>query len=145
MPDGHASPKANDVRFQYEVIRNLAESVRQTATSVERLTSTIGQVQQTQVGMLERLAKIEANRVNEDLADLKVRGEALTARVDKLESAHDYEAGMRGARKAVIFYWPVFAALSAFMLLLLIATGIVTVPETQKAPVATQAPPKGMS
>jgi hypothetical protein len=138
MPDGYATPEANDVRFQYEVIRGLAESIRQ-------LTTTIASVQTTQVGMLERLAKIEANRVNEDVADLRARHDALNGRVDQLEKTHDYEAGMRGARKAVMFYWPAFAAIAAFLLMIMIATGIVSIPETQKPPVVVpvQATPVG--
>lgn len=145
MPEMLASSES-ETRFQYEVIRSLSDSVRQTVAAVGDLRNEISEDRKAQqedrkaqntvnTQILERLARIESNRVNEEVAAWGAKHEALNGRVDKLESSHDYDAGMRGARKAVMYYWPAFAALAAFVLLLLMATGIVVLPETQKAPV----------
>lgn len=133
MAEMTSSPES-DTRFQYEVIRNLGESVREMAR-------VMAGIQTTQVGMLERLARIEANRVSEDVAKMDGRLNAVCEKVDKLERHVDIEEGMRGARKAVIFYWPAIAALGCLILFILVAAGILTIPSTQKPPVIVNTPP----
>lgn len=90
----------NDLRFQFEIIRQLAENGRVMAQN-------ISDVQKTQVAMLERLAKIESNTVNETVAKLDTRVETMTLRVDKLEQFEDRRAGETAMKAAVIKWWPV--------------------------------------
>ena len=84
-----------DTRFQFEVIRQLAESVRELGSAQSRMVD-------TQTNMLERLAKIEEQRVNESVKDLYIR-------VDALEKQNDIEQGAKGFRKAIMQYWPAIA------------------------------------
>lgn len=133
MPEMNSSPESH-VQFQYEVIRSLGESVREMAR-------VMAGVQTTQVDILVRLARIEANRVNEDVVKLASTVEALDKRIDTVEKHDTYEAGMRGARKALIFYWPAIAAVGCLVLFLLVATGTLVIPSTQKPPIVLAAPP----
>lgn len=84
MPDN----ANNDTRFQFEVIKELAASVR-----------TMGEIQ---TKMLERLARIEEHRVHEAVGKLE-------SRVDAIERTHDMERGAAGFRDAIIKWWPVLA------------------------------------
>lgn len=84
MPDN----ANNDTRFQFEVIKELAASVR-----------TMGEVQ---TKMLERLARIEEHRVHEAVGKLE-------SRVDAIERTHDMEKGAAGVREAIIKWWPALA------------------------------------
>jgi len=105
MPEGMIIPAESDVRFQFDVIRNLAESVRQQSEVLRG-------VQQTQITMLERLARIEANRVNETVAKLEERVEKALEKIDALESDRDRREGAIGVLGWLAKNWP-FAVVSA--------------------------------
>lgn len=64
-----------DIRFQFEIIKSLEESVRQQTTALSHL-----HTQQTEI--LLRLERIEANKTNEQVAALRAEVEMLKA--DKL-------------------------------------------------------------
>ena len=80
----------NDVRFQFEVVRQLAESIRQQ-------TSTLTRMQEQMAAMSERLARIEANRVHEDVERLRASLVEETKRVDALMRDKDRRDGAIGA------------------------------------------------
>jgi hypothetical protein len=127
MPDSWPDSGANDIRFQFEVIKNLSESVRQIATSM-------ADVQKTQVNMLERLARIESNRINEDVADLRARHDAVNGRVDALERDKDVRDGGSLMRKAIVTWWPVIAATFTAIFLLSRAAGVLHLPTDNDKP-----------
>lgn len=79
-----------DAPFQYEVIRQLADSVRSMTTSLARM-----QEQMTSVS--ERLIRIESNRVHDDVARLQAEIVAERARVDALMRDKDRRDGAIGA------------------------------------------------
>lgn len=83
----------NDTRFQFEVIKQLAESVRVNGDVMR-------DIQQTQVNMLERLARIEEHKFHEAVGKL-------SARVDAIDRHLAEERGAVGARNAVLKWWPV--------------------------------------
>lgn len=83
-------------RFKYEVIRGLSESVRQLAAGM-------ADMQRTQVGMLERLAALEANRFGTSIAELEVNVASLMRDKDRRDGA----IGMLGAIKS----WAPFLAM----------------------------------
>lgn len=105
----------NDTRFQFEVIKQLAESVRVNGEVMRDM-------QQTQVVILERLARIEEHRVHEAVS-------ALAARVDALERTRDEQRGAAGLRKAVMTYWPAIALLMLVVWTVGRATGFFHLPE----------------
>lgn len=137
MPDSFSQQEPHDVRFQFEVIKNLAESVRQIAAGM-------ADMQKSQVGILERLAKIESNRINEDVARLDARLEVVWNKVDKLEQSEDRREGASRFSRAVITWWPVIGVAFTVLFLLFRATGIIHLPqEPVTQPVAPyQAPPQ---
>lgn len=108
----------NDLRFQFEIIKQLAENGR-------TLASNIGEIQKTQVAMLERLARIESNAVNETVTELKTK-------VDRLEQMEDRRAGESAAKAAIIKWWPVIG--SALMVIWIIgrSIGFFQIPEAPK-------------
>lgn len=107
MPDRLlAASTESDTRFQYEIIKSLADSVRQQS-------DVLRDVQKTQVGMLERLAKIEANRINENVAELRANVNAACDRIDKLEQDKDRRDGAMGAWSWIARNWPMAAMVSA--------------------------------
>lgn len=85
-----AAADPTDVRFQYEVIRQLAESVRQQTQSLARMQEQMG-------AMAERMARIEANRVHDDVERLRVGLDEQTKRVDALMRDKDRRDGALGA------------------------------------------------
>lgn len=114
MPD---RSDRDDLRFQFTVIENLAESVRQ-----QSLVMT--DIQKTQVSMLERLARIEANRIHEDVTKLELElGKAKdiihdelrkqAERVNTLEADKDRRDGAIGVWSWMGKNWPFAAMISA--------------------------------
>lgn len=83
-------------RFKYEVIRGLSESIRQ-------LASGMAEMQKTQVGMLERLAALEANKFEDTIKLLDGRVDALLRDKDRRDGA----LGMLGTIKS----WAPFLAM----------------------------------
>lgn len=105
MPDRIlAGLEPSDVRFQYEVIKGLAESVRQMASGMSDL-------QKTQVDMLVRLARLEENKVGDELVAMKAATTALTIRVDALESDRDRREGALGMLGTIKSWAPFLAML----------------------------------
>lgn len=100
----------DDVRFQFDVIKQLAESVREMSS--------------TQVKMLERLARIEEQRTHE-----VVRG--LTERVTVLEVDLNKRTGMMnaiGALPKIIAFLVALASVFSAIYLAGRAAGIVPAP-----------------
>lgn len=79
----------SDTRFQFEVIKGLAESIRQ-------LTGSIQDMQKTQVSMLERLAVLEAGKMTHRIDDIDIRIDALFKDKDRRDGA----LGMLGVIKS---------------------------------------------
>lgn len=92
----------NDLRFQFEIIKQLAENGRILATN-------IGKLQESQVAMLERLARIEANTVNDTVADLKATVAGMEVQINGLEQKENFRAGETASRAAIIKWWPIIA------------------------------------
>ena len=92
------SPEEEE-RFKYDVIRGLSESIRQMATNMADL-------QKTQVGMLERLAALEASKFSASIDELEGKVSALLRDKDRRDGA----VGMLGAIKD---WSPFIAALMA--------------------------------
>jgi hypothetical protein len=111
----------DDARFRYEIIKGLAESVRQ-------LTAGIADMQKTQVSMLERLATLEANKVGIEIRDIKKDLRELIHKVDELESTRDKTEGRNSAMTWVLKYGPVIFSLFAALWLFGRSVGIVPAP-----------------
>ena len=62
----------DDIRFQFEIIKSLGESVRQQTQALTDL-----HTQQTEI--LIRLERIEANKINEQVAAIQAKVEVLEA------------------------------------------------------------------
>lgn len=95
----HQQGDPNDVRFQFEIIKQLAESVR-VGNEITR------DIQNTQMAILERLIKLEEQRVHEVVADVEKR-------VAIIESQHLVEKGAASKPTLVdqaLKFWPVIAA-----------------------------------
>lgn len=138
MSLGSLNGDPNDIRFQFEVIKGLAESVRQQ-------TAALAKVQDTQVTMLERLARIEANRINEDVARIEAtmvagfaRMDAMSktvadkhetalstacGRIDKLEADKDRRDGAIGVWSWMGKNWPFAGLVSGLGLIVAWANG----------------------
>jgi hypothetical protein len=125
MPDSMGTPPESDLRFQFEVIKNLAESVRQQSEVLRG-------VQTTQITMLERLAKIESNRINETVAKLEERTDKACTAIDRLESERDQRLGGSKAWKGFLGWWGPLSwtvgILFTVLFLLFRATGIIHLP-----------------
>jgi hypothetical protein len=78
----------DDIRFQFEIIKSLGESVRQQTQALADL-----HTQQTEI--LIRLERIEANKINEHVA-------ALQAKVELLEADRLRRDGASGVIHAVL-------------------------------------------
>lgn len=89
------SPEEEE-RFKYDVIKGLSESVRQ-------LASGMADMQKTQVGMLERLAALEASRFAASIEDIEAKVAALLRDKDRRDGA----LGMLGTIKS----WAPFLAM----------------------------------
>lgn len=70
----------DDIRFQFEIIKGLGESVR-------LQTAALGSLQQGQIDIVERLARIEARDHAEALAALRVEVDALKADKQRRDGA----------------------------------------------------------
>ncbi|KQM18374.1 hypothetical protein [Novosphingobium sp. Leaf2] len=118
----------SDTRFQFEVIKQLAESVRVNGEVMRDM-------QATQVVILERLARIEEQRVHEAVS-------ALAVRVDALERTHDEQRGAMGAIGALRVWGPVVFSLFVAMYIIGRATGVIGSPPTTvtkiEAPLAVE-------
>jgi hypothetical protein len=92
--------RAVDVRFEFEIIKHLSESIR-------TQTEMIGQMQKQQSDILIRLERIEAKEHGEQLA-------ACLARVDALEEDYQRRQGrdglVVGIMRSPLLAWLVVAA-----------------------------------
>jgi uncharacterized coiled-coil protein SlyX len=128
MPDRLASSAEADTRFQYEVIKGLSESIRQQSASTERLAAAMADMQKTQVGMLERLAKLEANRVGEIVADIRLDMNTLESKVAALLREKDQRQGAYAVFAWLRVWGPVIFSLFAALWLFGRSLGIVPAP-----------------
>lgn len=100
----------NDTRFQFKVIEGLAESIRQ-------MTGQMVKMQEAQVDMLVRLARIEENKVGEVVAKLDEKVEGACLRLNALETDKDRRDGALGMLGILRVWGPlVFSALAALWL-----------------------------
>lgn len=125
-----------DAKFRYEIIRGLSESVRDLAASMR-------DVQQTQVGMLERLARLESNRVGESLARVERVVQDNAVRINALESESDRRAGGFAMLSIVKMWAPALFSILTFLYLAGRSAGIIPSPPTTvskvRAPLAVEA------
>lgn len=119
----------NDTRFQFEVVKQLAESVKVTSEILRGMGD-------TQTRMLERLARIEEQRTHEAVA-------AITARVNALESERDQRQGAAGVSDRFLKWWgPMTWTLGivfTVLFLILRATGILHLPDSGPAVITREA------
>jgi uncharacterized coiled-coil protein SlyX len=121
-----AGSETADLRFQYDVIKNLAESVREQSR-------VMAGIQSTQMTMLERLAKIESNRVNEDVAKLDVKVSHIAERTDKLEADKDRRDGAYSAFDWIRVWGPALFSLAVVLYLGGRAAGLIPSPPVTPA------------
>lgn len=117
---------ADDTRFQFEIIKQLSENVRVLASGV-------ADMQKLQAQVVERLTRLEANRVDETVGKLEAKIEVLAARIGDLEQDKDRRDGAMG----LVSKFPgwlsfIIAAASVFSAIYLAgrATGVVSAPPT---------------
>lgn len=89
----------NDLRFQFDVIKGLAESVRSQTAVLMRL-------QEQQTDIVARLERIEAKETAEQVAALKARVEALEKTEHRREGA---SAVITAILKSPVIGWAVGA------------------------------------
>lgn len=131
-----------DLRFQFEVIRNLSESVRQSTDATRDLAKNMAEMQKTQVSMLERLAKLEANRVNESVAKVEERLDNACRSIDKLEQDKDRRDGAAGLLSRIPGWLQFLMALASVFTAIYLAgrsAGIVPSPPTTVTKIETPA------
>lgn len=111
---------SNDIRFQFDVIKSLAENVRV--------------MNETQTKVLERLARIEAREVNEIVSNLQ-------AKVEKLEQLENRRAGESAAWAAIKTWWPMIGSFLMVVWIVGRSLGFFQIPEPPPpvAPVAVKA------
>lgn len=123
------SPEEEE-RFKYEVIRGLSESVRQLAAGM-------ADMQKTQVGMLERLAKLEANKFGEALVKAETKVDEMDKRIDALFRDKDRRDGALGMLGVLRVWGPVIFSLFVAMYLLGRSFGIIPSPPTTVTKIET--------
>jgi len=142
----------SDTRFQYEIIKGLSESIRQQSASTERLAAAMADMQKTQIGMLERLAKLEANRVGETVAKIEAAVEvvkervdatveAVKDRVDKLEQDKDRRDGAGSFVGLLFKYGPTVFSLMTLLYLAGRSIGLVPAPPAPPTRIETSETP----
>ncbi|RYG88411.1 MAG: hypothetical protein EON59_04495 [Alphaproteobacteria bacterium] len=109
--------------FQFKIIEGLSESIRELAKSMSDM-------QRTQVGMLERLAKLEANRVGEVVGEIKVTMDSAVKRIDVLEQDKDRRDGAGSFLGGVFKYGPTVFSLLTLLYLFGRSIGFVPAPPT---------------
>lgn len=117
--------------FQYKIIEGLSESIRQQSASTDRLATAMADMQRTQVGMLERLAKLEANRVGEVVSEVKALVDIALKRIDALEQDKDRRDGAGSFVGGMFKYGPTIFSLLTLMYLFGRSLGIVPAPPVQ--------------
>ena len=133
MPDSLRPVSAEeDERFKYEVIKNLSESVRQIAAGM-------ADIQRTQVGMLERLARLEANKVGEIVAKVEARVEDIDRRTDVLFRDKDRRDGAVGLMVGLRTWGPWVFSLLTVLYLVARQAGIMPSPPTTVTRIETPA------
>jgi len=115
--------EASETAFQYKIIEGLSESIRELAKSM-------ADMQRTQVGMLERLAKLEANRVGEVVGEVKVSLDSAIKRIDALEQDKDRRDGAGTFLGGMFKYGPAIFSLLTLLYLFGRSIGLVPAPPT---------------
>lgn len=129
MPDRILSTvEPNDLRFQFKVIEGLSDSIRQQSASTERLATAMAEMQRTQVSMLERLAKLEANRFGEALVEAKTKVDEMDKRIDALFRDKDRRDGALGAFGALRVWGPAVCGVLTVLYLAGRASGVLPSP-----------------
>lgn len=126
-----------DLRFQFEVIKQLSDSVRQSVEATRDVARNVADMQKTQVTVSERLAKLESNRVNEQVAKMEERLDGACARVDKLEQDKDRRDGAGSFLGGVFKFGPAIFSLLTVLYLFGRSIGIVPSPPTTVTKVET--------
>ena len=127
-----------DIRFQFEIIKGLSESIRDLASSVRDM-------QKTQVGMLERLATLEANKVGEAVATLALSVTTQEVRIDELFAEKYKRDGAFGMLRTIKDWAPFLAMLFSAACMVYLAgraTGLVPAPPATVHSVARDEPSK---
>lgn len=123
---GNVEP--NDLRFQFKIIEGLSDSIRQQSASTERLAGAMAEMQRTQVSMLERLAKLEANKFGEALVKAETKVEEMDKRVDALFRDKDRRDGALGAFGALRVWGPAVCGVLTVLYLAGRASGVLPSP-----------------
>lgn len=97
----------NDLRFQYDVIKGQSESIRTMTSALIEQQRTLGEI-------VERLVRIESNKVDS-------RVTALETKVEQMEAERNQRVGMARAVDLIIkspaVGWLVGAAVTAWLIL----------------------------
>lgn len=115
-----------DLRFQFDVIKGLADSIRQ-------MTGQMADMQKTQVDMLVRMARLEENKVGDALVKLEGSVAAQEVRIDALFRDKDRRDGAMGVIGAVKGWWPIIVTIASLVSALWLvgrSAGIVPAPPT---------------
>jgi hypothetical protein len=139
MPDRMLGDPS-DTRFQFEIIKGLSESIRQQSASTERLAGAMADMQRTQVGMLERLAKLEANRISEVVAEVRADVSALETKVSGLMTEKAQRQGAYAVFAWLRVWGPVIFSMFAALWLFGRSMGIVPAPPTPTPVQAVRSP-----
>jgi len=138
MPNsGAVTSEPNDLRFQFKVIEGLSESIRQQSTATERLATGMADIQRTQVSMLERLAKLEANKFGEALVKAETKVDEMDKRIDALFRDKDRRDGAIGALGALRVWGPAICGVLTVLYLAGRASGVIPSPPTTVTKIET--------
>lgn len=113
----------SDLRFQFDVIRSLSESVRQMA-------STMAEMQRTLMDVSVRTARLEENKVNEEVAAVKAEMKLLDVRVDALFREKDRRDGAGSFVGLVLKHAPLVLSLLTVLYLGGRSAGVIPSPPT---------------
>jgi hypothetical protein len=126
------SSAEGDLRFQFEVIKQLAESVREQALVMRGVQEDMRTLHAGQAKQNERLAAIEANRINENVAKLEERLDRACGAIDRLESDRDVREGGSKVWRNFLGWWGPIATVSGIVFMVIYtlarAVGIVSIP-----------------
>lgn len=134
-----SAAEPNDLRFQFKVIEGLSESIRQQSAATERLATGMADIQRTQVGMLERLARLEANKVGEVVAKVEARVDEIDRRTDVLFRDKDRRDGAVGLMVGLRTWGPWVFSLLTVLYLVARQAGIMPSPPTTVTKIDTPA------
>lgn len=100
------------------------ESMRQITKALDRVTDRLDVVHEKLDAIGERVTRIEANRLEHEVAEISDRQKAALERIDKLERDKDRRDGAFGLMGWVLRHWPSLIAIIAAVMLFLEIRGI---------------------